>query len=651
MDKGYYRTVAETLDELQLMKKFNINCIRTSHYPPDPILLDIADTLGFYIIDEADIETHGTYQCKTGATEHLISNDLKWENRFIDRVQRMFFRDRNHPSITMWSLGNEAGGYKCEDSCYNYLHNNSNIPVHYEGVIRSKRFAYDVISEMYPPHDRVEKISNNQIDKYKGKPYFMCEYCHAMGVGPGGLEEYWQSIYNNDNMLGGCIWEWADHAVHHKNGKYQFTYGGDHGEEKHDKNFCVDGMLFPDKTPHTGCYVVGAVYRPVRSKYLGNNQFEFVNTNRFRNSSYLVIKYSILKDGITQNTNDIKLNINPMGSQIITIPFELDSKDLFVNIEYYENEIKIATEQHIIKDDLCFEIKKQLGETSTSNENYLKINFDNGFVVFDKHIGLVDYFKNGVEYLSPNPKQAKGILPNLVRASVDNDAFGYKKPWEKIKLDKATTKVTKFGYYINKDCTTVNIEYVVKSAVKYFSVLVTYNIYPNGLIEVQTTLNKNLFGSSEIQRFGLFMELPTTFTNVRFYGRGNKDKMENLSDLFDHTTVGYYESTVNNLHEDYIMPQDNTNLTDCKMLEVTDNNNHTLQFVSTDKFSFSIHDYTQENLDKAKHIEDITRDTIMLSIDGFMRGTGTNTCGDDTLNKYRIFTKEPLKFSFSFIAK
>ncbi len=650
MDKGYCRTCAETIKELQLMKKFNINCIRTSHYPPDPILLDIADTLGFYIVDEADIETHGTYECKVGATEHLISNDLKWENRFLDRVSRMFYRDRNHPSITMWSLGNEAGGYACEDSCYNYLHKNSNIPVHYEGVIRSKRFAYDVISEMYPRHDHVEKVGKLEKEKYKNKPYFMCEYCHAMGVGPGAVEEYWQSIYNHDNLLGGCIWEWADHAVHHTNGKYQFTYGGDHGEQKHDKNFCVDGMLFPDKTPHTGAFVIGAVYRPIRSEYLGNNEYKFTNTNRFRNSSYLDVKYSVLKNGIVVDTKPLKLDIDAMDSKIITIPYEIDSKDLFVNIEYYENNIKIATEQHIINNSLHFEIEKGANKTEVEDISLLKVKFDNGEAIFDKNIGLISYTKNGIDYLNQNPKQAKAILPNLIRASVDNDSFGFKKPWEKIKLDKAITKVSKFSYNNDQNATIVTIEYVIKNMVKYFTVKLDYTIYSNGLIKVNATLNKNHFGSTEIQRFGVFMELPTNFTNVKFYGRGNYEKMENLPDLLLHTTVGYFDSTVQKLHEDYIMPQDNTNIGDCKMLEISNNTNKIL-VVTEDKFSFSIHDYTQDNLDKAKHIEDITRDTIMLSIDGFMRGTGTNTCGEDTLDKYKVDTKKLLDFSFSFIGK
>ena len=276
MKSGYVLTGEEIKAEMELMKKFNINAIRTSHYPPDPTLLTLADLMGFYIIDEADIETHGAGDIKTPYDNCIISHDLKWEGRYVDRVSRMVCRDRNHPCITMWSLGNEAWGYNCQDSCYDYIKNSgSKIPVHYESVIHTKRFAYDVISEMYPSQENVAKYgAQTAKDKrYHEKPYFMCEYVHAMGVGPGAVEEYWESIYAHDNLMGGCVWEWADHAVFHDGSdkyKYQYTYGGDHGEEKHDSNFCVDGMLYPDKTPHTGAYVIKAVYRPVRSKWCGS---------------------------------------------------------------------------------------------------------------------------------------------------------------------------------------------------------------------------------------------------------------------------------------------------------------------------------------------------------------------------------------------
>lgn len=212
-------SAADIKKDLVLMKELNVNSIRTSHYPPDPMLITLADIMGFYIIDEADIETHG---CGSLGKYNLykpnfISNDRSWAPRYVDRVSRMYFRDRNHPSITMWSLGNESGGYKCQDKCYEFLKSVCpEIPVHYEGAIRTKRVGYDVISEMYTDIENVIKTAKGtRGKKYFEKPFFLCEYCHAMGVGPGALEEYWDVFYSSDKLMGGCIWEWCDHAVYH----------------------------------------------------------------------------------------------------------------------------------------------------------------------------------------------------------------------------------------------------------------------------------------------------------------------------------------------------------------------------------------------------------------------------------------------------
>lgn len=304
--------------DVKLIKEYNGNAIRTSHYPPDPCLIALADTYGLYIVDEADIETHGAFFAPHNDI-NKISHDLKWAPRYLDRVKRMYYRDRSHPCITMWSLGNEAGGYACQDICYDYLHETCpEIPTHYEGVIHTKRKAYDVVSDMYPTHAQVERVGmGTQRGKcYKTKPYFLCEYVHAMGFGPGAMEEYWDSFYKYDNLMGGCIWEWADHAVYHADGPYEYTYGGDHGEKKHDGNFCVDGLVHPDRTPSSGALEMQAVYRPVRAKYNRDGSFTFTNTNRFRSSGYITIVRSMTVDGIEGKERErFSLDIAPCKSE------------------------------------------------------------------------------------------------------------------------------------------------------------------------------------------------------------------------------------------------------------------------------------------------------------------------------------------------
>ena len=662
MKNGYVLTGEEIEEELKLMKKLNINSIRTSHYPPDPTLITLADLMGFYIVDEADIETHGAGDIKVPYDNCLISHDLKWEGRYVDRVSRMVCRDRNHPSITMWSLGNEAWGYNCQDSCYDYIKNSgSKIPVHYESVIHTKRFAYDVISEMYPTHENVESYGalTSKDKRYHEKPYFMCEYVHAMGVGPGAVEEYWESIYAHDNLMGGCVWEWADHAVLHDGKgkyKYKYTYGGDHGEEKHDSNFCVDGMLYPDKTPHTGAYTIKAVYRPVRSKHISGKCFEFTNTNRFKNSKYLKVIWTQLVNGAEVKSGELCLDIEPMQTKTYEIPYDYFNadKDCHINIAYYDGDNRCAVEQSILSDSARFtkglEIK---GNFAINDENkILTISFENGNITFDKKTGeLVSYKKNGCEFVNINPAGGKkGFLPNVVRASLDNDSYGQKEPWAKINLHDADIVLSDFRYVDKSIYALVGASYSIKKGLKkYFRADIVYKIFGNGLVEVECKLDKALFGCSQLQRFGVTLELDSAFKNIEFYGRGSDEKMENICDMKEHAYIGIWKTTVEAMHEPYVMPQDNGNCGAVKYLKLSNENGNVFTVYGQPKFSFSAHNYTQKSLHDAKHQEELEFvDSTVLNLDGFMRGTGTNTCGPDTLEKYCVKTDKPLCFKFAF---
>ena len=662
MHNGYVLTGEEIKEELELMKKFNINSIRTSHYPPDPTLLTLADLMGFYIIDEADIETHGAGDIKTPCDNCLISHDFKWEGRYVDRVSRMVCRDRNHPSITMWSLGNEAWGYNCQDSCYDYIKNSgSKIPVHYESVITTKRFAYDVISEMYPSQENVEKYGakTHKDKRYFEKPYFMCEYVHAMGVGPGAVEEYWESIYAHDSLMGGCVWEWADHAVFHDGTdkyKYQYTYGGDHGEEKHDSNFCVDGMLYPDKTPHTGAYTIKAVYRPVRSKHISGKCFEFTNTNRFKNSKYLKVVWTQLVNGFETKSGELILDIEPMQTKTYEIPYDNfeDGMDCHINIAYYDGDNRCALEQAVISDKARFTKGLSIsGAYSINDENkVLTVSFEGGKTVFDKKSGeMIGYSKNNCEFINLNPADnKKGFIPNIIRASLDNDSYGYKEPWAKINLHDADIVLNDFRYVDKSIYALVGASYSIKKGLKiFFRANVIYKIFGNGLVEVECKLDKALFGCSDIQRFGVMVELNSNFNNIEFYGRGSDEKMENICDMNEHAYIGIWKTTVEQMHEPYVMPQDNGNCGAVKYLKLSNGNGNVFTVYGQPKFSFSAHNYTQKSLNNAKHQEDLEFvDSTVLCIDGFMRGTGTNTCGPDTLDKYRVKTDKPLCFKFAF---
>jgi len=650
---GYVMSFADLEKDIKLMKSLNVNGVRTSHYPPDANLLTLCDLYGLYVIDEADIETHGC-----GGYPYfkmnLISNNPKWIPRYLDRVSRMYYRDRNHACITMWSLGNEAGGYKCQDACFEFLHEKCpEIPVHYEGVIRTTRHSYDVVSEMYTSTGNLIEVRDGiRGKKYKNKPFYLCEYCHAMGVGPGCLEEYWDIFYSADIFMGGCIWEWADHAVYHDEGKLKYTYGGDHGEIKHDGNFCVDGLMYPDRTPHTGALEMKAVYRPVRVQLTKQGSFIFKNTNRFRNADYITVKWVLLQNGVKADTGSFGLDIEPCGEQEIKLNLKFSENcDFHINFCYL-NEFKqeLATEQLTLREAACDEVnmKDDISLICETDNDLLKINFNKGFAVFSKTTGnLEQYNINGKEMMNQEPVASKGFLPNIFRALLDNDNRR-KSNWLKLSYNNYNVRLDKFDFADKDGFITVNSKLIIyNSKTDLFSVNLAYLINSNGSVKVVAKLEpqKTMFLETDLPRFGLMLEMPRSFDNIEYYGLGER---ENLCDFKAQATIGIYKNTVDRMHEPYIKPQDNGNHTEVRWLKITDTDGAGIMFCcSKNKFSFSVHNYTQRLLQEAKHQEDLCdQNTTVLNIDGFMRGAGTASCGPDTLPKYTFDAKDGLEFEF-----
>jgi len=655
--KGYAMSLEDIEKDIRLMKEFNVNAVRTSHYPPDPFFLTLADVYGLYVIDEADIETHGVGRL-TGSRD-TISHDLKWAKHYVDRVKRMYYRDRNHPSVTLWSLGNEAGGYKCHDKCYSYLKSVSDIPVHYEGVIDTRRHSYDVISEMYPRHDWLRKMVSKKRGKaFTGKPEVLCEYVHAMGVGPGGMEEYWDIFYSSDQFMGGCIWEWADHAVYHAPDDpkypYRYTYGGDHGEKHHDGNFCVDGLFYPDRRPHTGAYQMKTIYRPLMAKAVSDDEFIFTNTNSFKSSAYLDIKWELYRDGELKADGALDLDIPALESRKVKIdlPPLTDENSWHINFVYHDGDRHVATEQLTLRDvpiEYEFEITDSI---SASRENeFLTVNFEGGKAVFNAETGeLTSYVKDGTEYINKTPAEGlTGLLPLVFRALLDNDRK-ISGEWLAAGLDKAKPVLTNFETRLLEREVEVVAEFdiVAKRRILY-KVKTKYIVSGFGAIEVSSELvrPKNSKAPDDIPRFGLVLQLGREFNKVKYYGRGDK---ENLPDFKVHAPVGIYETTVEDMHEPYIYPQDNGERTEVKWLSITNDKGKGLKIYADDKLAFNAHNYTVDALYKAHHQEDLEdMNTTVLTIDGAIRGTGTGSCGPDTLPEYLINASKGVKFSFTIL--
>ena len=639
--KGYALSCDDLLRDIELMKQFNVNTVRTSHYPPDPQFLTLCDLYGLYVVDEADIETHGC-GCDPHNNMDLTSHDPAWAPRYLDRVRRMYMRDRSHPSVTMWSLGNEAGGYACQDVCYDFLHDVCpEIPVHYEGVIRTDRFAYDVVSEMYTHDPEMRAIRERTRGKrYTEKPFFLCEYCHAMGVGPGALEEYWDIIYSDDIFMGGCIWEWADHAVLHGDGRY--TYGGDHGEWRHDGNFCVDGLFYPDRTPHTGALEMKVVYRPVRASYAGGCTFRFENTNRFRSSGYIRIAYEVLANGVTAGEGVIALDIAPLQTQDVRIDLP-DAADCFVNFTYTDGDQAIATEQVTVREALPAADDEDGAVTAEETDQFVTFRFDGGEAQFCKTCGaLRSYTVGGKSLLNESPVGKRGMRLNLYRALLDNDA-AVKWKW------RGDARLHDMQYalisFTHTDTQTVAVYRVDGGSVKLFEWTLRCTIGGKGTIDVESSIlpTCSLEAVSDLARFGLAIELPETMRAVRYYGRGTQ---ENMPDCKAQSPVGIYETTVDAMQESYIYPQDNGNHGDTRFMELRDASGCGLRFAAGDKpFSFNVRPFTQALLSDAAHREDLVdQHTTVVEIDGFIRGTGTASCGQDTLPQYRVSAKDGLSF-------
>lgn len=645
---GYVMTAADMEKDVKTFKEYNINCVRTSHYPPDAMFLDLCDEYGIYVVDEADIETHG---CETELHKRWIcSHNPKWQGHYWDRVYRMYQRDKNHPSITMWSLGNESHGYKNQDYCYNELKKLSPIPIHYEAVIRTRRWAYDVISEMYAHPNRVDKIANGSGErrKYYGKPYYLCEYAHAMGFGAGELERYVQAFYRGDNMLGGCIWEFADHAVLEKEGPYKYTYGGDHNEWKHDSNFCVDGLFYPDRTPHTGAIQMKNCYRPVRAKKISENEYEFFNHGYFKNADYTV-KYRVLNNGETVTDDEFKISVEPQRSVKQKLDVKINNHTVII-FEYYNGDFKVAREQIILNSKYSVKPteKSDFIIKAENSENKLAVTFEKGELIYNKITGEFEsYIYNGIQFVNSIPlSQSKGFAPSLYRAPLDND-MNLRKGWENKGLHNLvyTNKTAaQNSYKIENNTVIINSDYKLSTSALNnagrFSV--QYVVHANGRIDVDYKFKKLKFLS--VPRLGMHIEMPKAFSNISYFGYD----MESVSDFKEQAVYGIQNLKVSDMHQKYIKPQESGMRYGTYWARVTDDNGTGFEFESKNSFVFNANHYNAVQCAKAAHAEDLKEyDTTDIHIDGYMLGAGSNSCGPVPTGKHNKMNVLNYENSFS----
>ena len=639
---------ADYEQDLVSMKECNVNSIRMSHYPPDPTFIMMCEHYGMYVIDEADIETHGmTYGLGINPINH-VSHNKKWTKHYWDRVYRMFARDKNSVAVVMWSLGNEAGGFNCQDYCYKELKTLTSTPIHYEAVIRTRRFAYDVISEMYTYTDKIEKyVAGKLPEKFYKKPFMLCEYAHAMGVGPGDLEKYWELIYMKDSFAGAFVWEWKDHAILHDANsnmpasKYKYTYGGDHEEVMHDSNFCVDGLLYPDGSFHTGAKCLKAVYSPIRSYKEDNNDIKIINRYGFLDTSGVDITWAHYIGGEAKNSGTICEIISAGDSYTFTPDIMMaDTSDNYIVMTYTDK----ATGNMISRDNIM--INEFIPNINTCAS--AKIINNGGNLSLSLVTGLINTYKvDGVQLLAKTNRdvsEQKSFVGTIYRACIDN--YGtVKKKWLKRGLEKSTYELVKCEYNGDGRIKTIHNINVGKDILA--QVDSTYIISECGSMTVNATLSTNSIKTIDLPKFGMAIDVNDSLANVEYYGLGDG---ENYSDMHEQSIMGIWSNNAADMYEDYIKPQDNGNRAQTRWMSMTDNDGVGLLFTAVEKpFNFTILPVSLDVLSKAKHQEDITPSGMHnVNIDAFVRGIGSNSCGPDTRddNKHVLSKTNPISYSF-----
>ncbi len=644
---GFTMTAEELERDVRLMKEYNCNAVRTSHYPPDPVFLQYCAQYGLYVIDEADIETHGMGASHKGING--ISNNLEWKEHYLDRVRRMYYRDRNNVAVCMWSLGNESGGIKCQDYCYSFLKGKeSGIPVHYEGACRSKRKAYDIMSEMYTPISFMRRRLNRAVATHSKRyhPYFLCEYAHAMGVGPGSLQDYYNLFQMSKHFLGGCIWEWVDHAVLQKDGSY--TYGGDHGEYIHDGNFCVDGLFYPDRTPSRSAIEMKNVYRPVYAQYSGK-ELHFKNNRYFTDTSDILFKIIVRADDEIYSDTTENFIIQPQKSIDYAIDFP-HAENLDVTVYYIDKKTQneIGFESLILKQEIPAFSAPKGTVTSTDNGNTVEILAGENRFVFDKiSCTITTVEKDGTDYVNHAPcnrHKIVGSYTEIFRAPFDNDR-NIQKIWRTQGVDTYTIKPKLIGIEKRNSCFVAHVHFRYKATRILATEIDRIAIYPDGSVTYDVFFTPWILPF--FTRISKVFEWTPNLTDTEWFGFGPG---ESYPDLKAGTRLDTFHAKVSDA-EPYIFPQHSGTRSGVRRSSVmTEDGKKGILFHAVKKpYYWTTLPYTERELDVWSHRKDVQPlPTTSTFVDGFFRGVGTNSCGPLPLWNYTLsgFVKYHYRFRF-----
>ncbi|WP_248926902.1 glycoside hydrolase family 2 TIM barrel-domain containing protein [Paenibacillus hamazuiensis] len=655
------------IKDLNLMKQHNVNTIRTSHYPNDPRFLDLCNEYGFYVVDEADLECHGMGSAGKWAEGafHKLSANTEWEAAFVERAKRMVERDKNHPCVVMWSMGNESGYDVNHIAMAEWTRGrDTSRPVHYEGA--APRYngnpnieCLDMESQMYASVQYIEEYAK---DETKLQPLFLCEYSHAMGNGPGDLKDYWDVIYKYPKLMGGCVWEWCDHGIktETKDGTPYFAYGGDFGDKPNDGNFCIDGLVTPDRVPHKGLLELKKVIAPVRLEAadLENGKVLLTNLYDFIGLSHLALFWKVEKDGETVQQGHVwQLDAAPHGgTQTLSLPYTLP-KDAagryFLTLSVWQKEEtpwsaaghEITFEQFelpaanpaAVQDHAAAHGSSDHAVQASQDGHLLTIEGFDFRHVFDLYDGtFVKISKHDVDMLAAPAKWS------IWRAPTDNDRR-IKARWSEDGYDRATMKVYRCEWTQQPDGSVeIAVDYSLGGYIRYplMHGKTQWRVDAAGSVSVSTNVKVRedlLF----LPRFGLQLTMPEGTEEVEYFGHGPH---ESYIDKRQSVKKSKYLLSVNDMFENYIMPQENGSRYGTEWAIVSNEQGMGLKFTAPAEFSFNAAHYTPEDLTAAEHDYELKpRKETIVHLDYKMSGVGSNSCGPELLEQYRLDEKA---FSF-----
>lgn len=631
------------LDDIRVMKQHNINAVRTSHYPQSPIWYDLADEYGLYLVDEANIESHGQ-----GVGDRTVEKDPRhvaadpmWRASLMDRQYSLVERDKNHPSVIVWSLGNESGNGDNFYAAYDWIKSrDTSRPVQYEQAYQHCRNT-DIVCPMYPWIGHMKEYADST---KVTRPYIMCEYAHAMGNSSGNFQEYFDIIRGSKQMQGGFIWDWVDQGLltRDENGKEYWAYGGDFGADKYnnDENFCINGVVNPDRTPHPGLLEVKKVYQDIRFAAKDLSKGRIIVENHFLSTplSDFDFKWVLLRNGEPVQSGTFKTNLAPGKEQVVTIPglkIEDKADEYYLDVYAYTRNAtemipaghEVAREQFCLNAGDYFTAGTIEGSAPVVKENRhgWHITCDNGVSMnFSKRNGWMgDYAIKG------NTLAWAGPRPSFWRAPTDNDwgngAHYRLNAWRTAAANMRHTGTT---VVTEGNCVIVKSNYRIEDVPSDYTV--TYAVNPDGSVNVTADWKADSDKAPELMRFGMTMCLSNSHDNFAWYGRG---PWENYSDRNTASFMGLWSGKVADQYFGYIRPQESGNKTDVRRATLTDSEGYGICVTGAQPLNVSALDVTPEALDpgltkKNMHSSDVRRDphNVFLNIDLNQRGLG----GDDS---------------------